>query len=68
MDLHCLIWLYKSNLNSAFFPLAIICSLQFILRGHGAHPQLMQISVVAIILEEIYFLYLISRSVDTVFL
>lgn len=33
MDLHCLIWLYKSNLNSTFFPLVIMCSLHFILGG-----------------------------------
>lgn len=57
----------QSNLNSAFFPLAIICSLQFILWGYRAHPWLTQISV-TIILEKLYFLYLISSSVDVVFL
>lgn len=36
--LNCLIWLYKRSPSSTFFPLAVLCSLQFVPRG--AHPQL----------------------------
>lgn len=63
MDLNCLIWLYKRSLHSTFFPLAVLCSLQFAPRG--AHPQLEQISVVAVILKE---LHLMSRAAETGFL
>lgn len=30
MDSNCLIWLYKRSPNSKFFPLAVLCSLQFV--------------------------------------